>query len=140
MNVSLFEAGHISPTRINQSNAATTTNIPTTTTIPVGLIVNPTFTPPPSGRQFLGRLLWSPCQSCRRCQATTAPQAQLIDCCFKPLFSPLPDNQNASPSSWALSWRCTVASTSNVGVFLFVFLFLYQPNATYNHSPTPHQG
>ena len=54
MNVSLFEAGHISPTHINQSNAAMTTNIPTTTTIPVGPLVNPIFTPPPSGRQFFG--------------------------------------------------------------------------------------
>ena len=44
--------------------------------------------------------------SCCLCQATAAPQARLVDCCFKlSSFPPSPDSQNASPSSWSLLWQ-----------------------------------
>ena len=82
--------GKTTTTHFNQSNAATTTNIPTTTTTHIGPLVNPIFTPLSAVVVFSRRLLCSPRQSCCRCQATTAPQAQLIDCCFKPFPPPRP--------------------------------------------------
>jgi hypothetical protein len=88
-------------THIKQSNAATTTNIPTTTTTPVGQLVNPIFTHPLTVVVFCAAYFALLVKAVVVVKQQQRRKHNWLIVVSSP-SPPLPDNQNALPSSWLL--------------------------------------